>query len=155
MIEIKCPEVYTPFQGDTKIFAGGGITGCPNWQNYLVNKIHTFSVKSDSLRIFNPRRNDFNILDTDETKKQILWEHNHLELSDAIIFWFPKDTLCPITLFELGKYAKSDKHLFVGCDPEYARRVDVIEQLALIRPGIVVANNLDSIIHEIMYYTTY
>jgi hypothetical protein len=63
---------------------------------------------------------------------QIKWEFDHLKESDIIMFWFPKETVCPVTLFELGKWAMSDTDVIVGCHPEYIRKFDVECQLSLI-----------------------
>jgi hypothetical protein len=70
-------------------------------------------LKDTSLTLINPRRLDFDVENPDMEYEQIVWEHQNLEASDMISFWFPKETLCPITLFELGKYLKSNKKLFI------------------------------------------
>ncbi|MGE3809463.1 MAG: hypothetical protein AB7K24_32770 [Gemmataceae bacterium] len=53
--------------------------------------------------------------------------------ADAIMFWFPCETLCPITLFELGKWVATDKKLFIGHHPEYQRKNDIRIQVGLVR----------------------
>ncbi len=49
------------------------------------------------------------------------WEHDHLRRAKAIMFWFPSETLCPITLYELGAWTilarQTGTKLFVGADP--------------------------------------
>ena len=58
----------------------------------------------------------------------------------AILFWFPATSICPIALFELGrwswKYPGNIIAIFVGCDPAYPRRVDVEQQMKLARPEL-------------------
>ena len=66
----------------------------------------------------------------------------HLRLANAIAFWFPPETLCPITLFELGAWSMTDKPLFVGVDPKYQRRLDVKIQTKLVRPEITILESL-------------
>jgi hypothetical protein len=56
--------------------------------------------------------------------------------ADLISFWFPRETLCPITLYELGKWhGKADKPIVVGMHPDYPRRIDVEEQSKLVFRG--------------------
>src|SRR5690348_10230732 len=95
MIEIK-PPVYPQLE-NTPIFLAGGITDCPDWQSEVVEQL----VKTN-LMIFNPRRDYFDVEDSRMTFEQIRWEFAHLRLAKGVVFWFPKETLCPITLFELG-----------------------------------------------------
>jgi hypothetical protein len=52
-------------------------------------------------------------------------------MADLICFWFCKDTIQPITLFELGKYyfKKMPDTVFVGIEFGYPREADVIYQI--------------------------
>ena len=62
---------------------------------------------------------------------------------DCVVFWFPKESLCPISLFELGVVCRDSlKGLIVGMDLEYAKRDIVIEQLKLFRPDVNVVSSL-------------
>ncbi len=142
------PEVSD--QTTRTIFLAGGITNCPDWQAPVADQLDEMT----NLTIFNPRRTAWNMEGSDkESKKQILWEHDHLQKSETILFWFPSETLCPITLLELGKYLVSDKQLIIGTHPEYQRRLDVIVQSQLVRPDIVVWSNLDDMVfHFISKY---
>jgi len=77
--------------------------------------------------IFNPRRASFDVSDPSQTEVQIMWEFRYLRKANAILFWFPKETLCPITLYELGQWSVLSQQtrtaLFVGTHPEYQRKV--------------------------------
>jgi len=84
-----------------------------------------------------------------EDREQIEWENIHLKMADKIVFWFPYETLCPITLFELGKYLVSDKQIFVGCHRKYNKRNDVIIQVGLERPDLIIHDSLKSLSKEI------
>lgn len=132
-MHIQCPEFWKPENleecSDT-LFLGGGITGTQEWQIPFVEYLNGYD-----LTIFNPRRNNFDVNDPNATKFQIEWEFYHLRFARMRMFWFPSETLCPITLFELGKYCSSTDLLFVGCHPEYKRKVDVEVQLRLARPN--------------------
>lgn len=141
---ITCPQTDDRQDDDLpRIFMAGGISGCPPWQDAFLE-----TVAKVPAVFYNPRRPDFNSTDLSMTKEQIKWEVEHLDKADAMIFWFPCETLCPITLFELGKYAQKGKTLFVGCHPDYARKLDVEEQLALMRIDIVVRNNIAMVIQD-------
>ena len=51
-----------------------------------------------------------------------------------VLFWFPKESLCPIALFELGKELESGSRVVIGVHPEYSRRFDVITQVRCYDP---------------------
>lgn len=129
MIYIECPEelVFSNPNIPT-VFLAGGITNCPDWQLDMRNMLRDLRIT-----LMNPRRANFDITDPSMSSKQILWEHQHLRKAHSVIFWFPKETLCPITLYELGKVITSEKKLFIGTHPDYARRFDVLEQVRLMR----------------------
>lgn len=139
-------SVEPPF---STIFIAGGISNCPDWQNEAVSKILSETMHfSKTPLLFNPRRRNFPMDDPTAAKDQIYWEHKYLRVSDAILFWFPKETLCPITLFELGAFSSSRKPLFVGTDVEYKRRQDIIIQMELARPEVIVRSSLDDVVND-------
>lgn len=146
---VTCPDIFEcDMIGRTfKVFLGGGISNCPNWQ---LDMITLLNHADDKLVAFNPRRDSFDITNESDSEFQIEWEFDHLNLSDAILFWFPKETLCPITLYELGAAATKGKTIFVGCHPEYARSFDVKKQLSMIRPGVKVRDSLDDVAKDVM-----
>ena len=69
-------------------------------------------------------------------------------LPDGRRNWFSFETTQPIVLYELGRWAASDKPLAVGADPAYERRFDVVQQLGLARPGLTVHADLESTIED-------
>jgi hypothetical protein len=128
------------------IFLAGGISNCPDWQTPVAEKL----LANTDYTIFNPRRKDWNIDDeADEAQKQIIWEHEHLARSETILFWFPQETLCPITLLEYGKFLVSNRKLVVGTHLDYQRRFDVEVQGNLERPGLYVWSDLDLMVKSI------
>ena len=144
---IRCPEILPLRSGKPSLFLGGGITNCPDWQSYITEDL----LKLPDLDIVNPRRADFDSSDGN-IRPQIEWERDHLNRVDATLFWFPCETLCPITLFELGNAAarRDEKStIFVGCHKRYARREDVIIQLSLLRPEVKVVSYLDELIANV------
>lgn len=143
---VQCPEIYDGSgPKDVVIFIAGGISGCPDWQKEMVERFKGV----ENLVLLNPRRADFNMDNPGMTVEQIKWEYDHLNTSDAVIFWFPFHTLCPITLFELGVASALDQVIFVGCHPAYKRLLDVREQLALSRPDVTVHSDFNSIVTDV------
>jgi len=126
------------------VFLAGGITNCQDWQTYVVDKL-----KNEKITIFNPRRKNFPIGDSGAAKQQIDWEYERLRLANINSFWFPKETSCPIVLFELGSALEREKPLAIGTDPEYARKIDVEIQTEKRRPDLKIYYTLDELTEEI------
>ena len=125
--------------GGHGIFLAGGISGCANWQAEAVRLLADIPVA-----LFNPRRADFPLGDPNVARAQIEWEFRHLRRADVVLFWFAAGpSPQPITLFELGSQASVGKPLAVGADPDYIRRIDVVCQLGLLRPDLVVHDSLE------------
>ncbi|MEY4531003.1 MAG: hypothetical protein RLZZ156_1724 [Deinococcota bacterium] len=137
---IQCPAEANPQPLEKSLFLAGGISNCPDWQSEL-----TTMLENTDWLIINPRRADFDITNPNMTEEQILWEHRHLRLASAIAFWFPPETLCPITLYELGTWSASSKPLFIGVDPKYQRRLDVQIQTRLVRPEVPILESLEDL----------
>ena len=154
---------YTALYGGGSLFLAGGISGCFNWQEYVCNQLVEQYKPDRRVHIFNPRRVGNLAKEGDEALAQIKWEHDYLDLVSYISFWFPKETACPITLFELGKYCQilesdygdswlsCNDDLIIGMDPNYPRRFDVEAQMKLVygNKGIAFIYNLDEFIVEI------
>jgi hypothetical protein len=119
------------------IFLAGGISGVRDWQRDAIEHLGPVWPV-----IYNPRRADFPIGDDTAGALQIRWEFDLLAHADAILFWFSFETIQPIVLYELGRWAASAKPLAVGADPGYERRFDVVQQLGLARPGLTVHADL-------------
>lgn len=119
------------------VFMAGGITGCPDWQSELVDLL-----RDTTGTLLNPRRKNFPINDPNASEAQILWEHRMLRAADAISFWFPKDTLCPIVLYELGAWSMTGKPLFIAAESGYQRQLDVQIQTRFVRPDLMVSDSL-------------
>lgn len=142
---IEAPDTMSGLDVES-IFLAGGITGCVDWQK--VAKDALMSSNRYAL-IINPRRENFDLLDVDVAEEQIQWEANHLRMCTDIMFWFSSETVQPITLFELGRWCTDKSNIFVGCDPEYSRRFDVITQIGIYRPDIKIWDNLDDMLEYI------
>lgn len=145
---IECPDTFDPYHDFSllRVFMAGGITNCPDWQL----EARQMLLNDPNIMLINPRRSNFDVTIKTMTTEQIKWEFEHLKSADAVMFWFPKETLCPITLFELGVQSMiPERNIFVGCHPEYQRKLDVEVQLSLSRPEIIVRDSLSDVIGDI------
>ena len=70
--------------------------------------------------LFNPRQEDWHPEREGEMDYQVNWELEHMEKADFILMNFIPGSSSPITLLELGLYARSGK-LLVICTPGYYR----------------------------------
>ena len=138
-------EALNEYKGnEMSIFLAGGITNCSDWQKELTEKL-----KDLPITILNPRRKDFSTLSLGAEEEQVEWEFNHLRKASAISFWFSKETLNPITLLELGSQLSLNKKLFIGIDPDYQKKENVIIQTKLARPEIKIVYSLDELATQI------
>lgn len=141
------PDAQSAFdaQSEVSLFLGGGITGCEDWQAEMCHLL-----RDTDLVVINPRRKDWPINDPEASTKQIEWEYDHLQKAHMIMFWFSPETLCPITLFEYGKWIVRNKPLFVGCHPEYKRKLDVEVQTKFERPFQKVFTSIEEVAGSII-----
>lgn len=143
MIHIQAPADYHgPLPS---IFLAGGISGCELWQPRMVEMLASLEVA-----LLNPRRDNYPWHDPAAAEAQIRWEFEHLARVTAGLFWFPPQTLCPIALYELGRWSAGHRPMFVGVHPDYQRRLDVEIQLRLARPEVQIANSLDALAKQVI-----
>lgn len=117
-------EDQNPIEPSIKIFLAGTIDlgNSIDWQK----QVEDYYKKSNfnfNITIFNPRTVHYN---DDNIRNQINWELNHLEEADIIIMNILGNSKSPISLMELGLYAKSDK-LYVICEKDFYRYTNVEE----------------------------
>lgn len=144
MIYIEAPSLE--LTGDRPcVFLAGGITNVGDWQRTVTDRFEDLDTV-----VLNPRRRaiDFPIHAPGAGVEQIDWEYARLRDADCVLFWFPKETLCPIALFELGATLERDVEVCIGTDPEYRRRFDVVQQVGLRRPENEIWGSLDHLIEE-------
>lgn len=140
---VESPMEHVP-NVTPSLFLAGGISGCPDWQRHMVALL-----AGQDVALFNPRRADFPIHDPSAAPAQIEWEHRYLRMADAVLFWFPGETLCPIVLYELGAWSMTAKPIFVGVHPLYVRQQDVEIQTRLVRPDVTVVRSLGELAEQI------
>jgi len=149
MTLFHAPDFVPPSYFKRSLFLAGGIgalTPVSDWQSELVARL-----RDTDWTLLNPRRDDYPADNPHALREQIEWEHRHLQAAGAVSFWFPPETLCPITLYELGAWANwrgadgRQKPLVVGAHPDYAKRADLKIQLELTRPDIQLAASLEEL----------
>ena len=128
---IKSPSPLGKYPYQTTLFLGGSISEgkSRNWQSELSKELLT--AFGDDVVILNPRRSDWD--SSWEQKKtfkpfreQVEWELKAQEIADLRVYFFDPDTKSPITLMELGLFAKSNN--LVYCPEGYFRKgnVDIV-----------------------------
>lgn len=146
MFIVTAPQVIPAhLEHNPLIFLAGGISNCEDWQSKALEMLSSEESPMPTFGVLNPRRPNFNEC---EVIKQIQWEWLHFQKACAAIFWFPKETLCPITLFEYGKWLMTSNPVFVGTDPDYERRLDIVEQTRLENKEVVVFDQIESVINS-------
>lgn len=140
---IEAPE-YKFSKNKKSIFLAGSITDCPDWQKDVIEEL-----KDLDIIIFNPRRKNFPIKNPNAAFQQIKWEHDMLRKADIIPFWFSKETLGPIVLYELGAHSMTNKPITIGMNNGYERKNDVIVQTSLVRPDIKITSDFKVFIKNI------
>ena len=140
---------------NTKLFLAGGITNCSDHQAMMINLIQRFDEmhKCLNLTVYNPRRKTFNMNDPHASEEQICWEYEKLKSADVISYWFDAGSLNPIVLLELGAYClSSNKPCFIGVDPKYERKSDVLIQTKLARPKVEIVSSVTELTSQVLHY---
>jgi Nucleoside 2-deoxyribosyltransferase like len=141
---VECPAEYERSGEEQSLFLAGGITGCIDWQQQMRRLL-----EPSALVLVNPRRGTYDFGDPAAAEFQIGWEFRHLRQVSAILFWFAAEQIQPISLYELGAWSMSSKPIFVGVDPGYPRRQDVIVQTRLVRPEVQVVDSLEALARQV------
>ena len=94
---------------------------------------------------FNPRRREFHASPA-EMEYQVAWELAHLEAADLIVMNLLGDSRSPISLLEMGLYARSGK-LFVACSPDYYRYDNV--RITCRRYGVPLYDSLTALLDDL------
>lgn len=99
------------------------------WQAKLTEAITSLG---KNVTIYNPRRDDWDStweqhIENDNFYEQVRWELQALDDSDLIAMYYDPNTTSPISLLELGLYARSNK-LIVCCPEGFYRKgnVDIV-----------------------------
>jgi len=130
MKQIKAPNKYPDDTNKIILFLAGSIEmgKAVNWQDKVVGLLK----KRDNLIILNPRRDNWDSswkqdIKNKQFREQVEWELNAQEDADYILMYFDPNTKSPISLLELGLFAKSCKIIVVCPDGFWKKgNVDVV-----------------------------
>jgi hypothetical protein len=129
----------------TTVFLAGTIDmgDSEDWQS-------KFEQMDDRFVIINPRRDDWDSSwhdNSDTFNEQVKWELDNLEKCDVIIMNFEKGSKSPISLLELGLFAKSRK-IIVICPDGFYRKGNV--RIVCERHKIPLYENLNEFIDKLL-----
>lgn len=127
MKEIKAPGTF-PAHGPFIFLAGSIEMGtAENWQEKVKQGLGYKNVV-----LLNPRRDDWDSSwvqskENPKFREQVEWELRAQEIADCILMYFDPRTKSPISLLELGLFARSNK-MIVVCPEGFWRKgnVDVV-----------------------------
>jgi hypothetical protein len=141
--EIKAPNDFRVNSPVTKIFLAGSIEMgvAEDWQTKLSKDLEPYEIT-----ILNPRRDIFDkdlkqSIDTPAFYEQVTWELLAQESADIIAMYFVPNTKSPISLLELGLFARTGK-MIVCCPEGFWRKGNV--EIVCHRYGVPLHNNYDT-----------
>lgn len=136
-------------RGWASVFLAGSIEmgKARDWQSHVTESLKDY----EELVVMNPRRDDWGpswvqSIENDQFRWQVQWELNGLERADIIALYLDPGTMSPISLLELGLYARSRK--IVCCCPDGFWRKGNVEVLAA-EYAVHLVNSLDDLIRVI------
>ena len=145
MIEVQAPNPYKKTKH--MIFLAGSIEmgKAENWQTRVVE-----ALKNHDVTILNPRRTDWDsswkqTIDDPQFNQQVTWELQALEDATEILMYFDPATKSPISLLELGLFAKTGK-LIVCCPEGFWRKGNV--DIVCKRYGVFQVPSLDKLFNN-------
>ncbi|KAN0089033.1 hypothetical protein V8E51_019293 [Hyaloscypha variabilis] len=121
--EIMAPGAYE--KTGLTVFLSGSIDTPPaTWQ-----KTVTAALSHLDVTLLNPHREDWNETWREDASfkpwaEQVKWELDGMEAADIMAVYFGRKTEAPITLMELGLWARSGKCV-VGCSENYPKKGNV------------------------------
>ena len=138
MIYVEAPTSLDSLgeMGLPVVFLAGGITNCPNWQQYVRKILEEMELPQ--FYLVNPRRDNFPIHDPNAAREQITWEFHALNQSEIFSMWYSNaDSDQPICMYELGRhlarFANSEvDYVCIGVEPGYRRAQEVAIQTELV-----------------------
>jgi len=140
--EVKAPGEYNKLLHPS-VFLGGAIDQgkAANWQEKVVKALGDL----DGL-ILNPRRDDWEeSIDNPEFRKQVEWELKAQEGADLRLYVLLDDSKGPVTMLEIGLFAKKDSVL---CIEEGFYRRGNLEVIAE-RYNVPIYRKLDEMLEDL------
>jgi len=137
------------------IFLAGSIEmgKAVDWQTEVTKWLEDNCPDYQHLRIYNPRRSDWNSdwkqdINEPQFYDQVTWELDRIENSDLVVIYFAPDTKSPISLLELGKVSEMMTNSCIVCCPKgfwrkgnvdivcYKKNIPVVENLTELKLAI-------------------
>lgn len=117
------------------------------WQKQLEDEF----AGSEDIVLYNPRRESWDDswvqdINNVQFKEQVDWELHAMEAADLIIMYFAPETQSPVTLLELGLFARSGK-LIVCCPEGFWRKGNV--DIVCRKYGVQQLNTLEEIVQAV------
>lgn len=132
------------------LFLGGSIEmgAADEWQDRICEKLMNRGVDCD---VANPRREDWDSSWEQSTRcqefvDQVNWELEGLKRADLILMYFQPGTISPVSLLELGLYAK--RNVVVYCPEGFHKKGNV--DIVCARYGITVVETEDALIDYVV-----
>ena len=141
---ILAPDRTTEIVGKSVFLAGSIDMGeAIDWQAATIE-----ALADRPITILSPRRTDWDGSWPQDAafapfREQVEWELDMLDRADVIMLFFASGSKSPISLLELGLYAKS-KRIVVGCPAGFYRRGNV--QIVCERCGIEMVDSFEELL---------
>jgi hypothetical protein len=147
---IKAPRSLNGIgENRLSVFLAGSIEmgKAEHWQKQLEDE---FADREDIV-LYNPRRESWDSswvqdITNAQFEEQVEWELNAMEAADLIIMYFASETQSPVTLLELGLFARSGK-LIVCCPEGFWRKGNV--DIVCRKYGVQQVNTIEEIMQAI------
>tara|TARA_B100000686_G_C16677793_1_gene910147 strand:+ start:375 stop:827 length:453 start_codon:yes stop_codon:yes gene_type:complete len=150
MKQIQPPHSFDNIGKQPVIFLAGSIDmgSAIDWQAEIVTRM-----ADQDVTILNPRRDDWDssweqTIEHPQFREQVEWELKGLERADKILMYFAPGTKAPITLLEMGLFARSHPDKLIVCCPEGFWRkgnVDIVCKMY----GVRQVDTLDELIKAV------
>ena len=150
MKQIQSPHSYDNTGKQPVIFLAGSIDmgSAIDWQAEIVTRM-----ADQEVTILNPRRDDWDssweqTIEHTQFREQVEWELKGLERAEKILMYFAPGTKAPITLLEMGLFARSHPDKLIVCCPDGFWRkgnVDIVCKMY----GIRQVDTLDELIEAV------
>jgi len=136
-------------QDGFSVFLGGSIEvgNAENWQTFLEEKL-----SGTDIILFNPRRDDWDpswiqSKMNPNFRAQVEWELDALEKANIIAIYFEPGTKSPVSLLELGLFARTGK-MIVCCPEGFWRKGNV--DIVCARYGVKQVESLNDLAEHIL-----
>ena len=165
---MKKNKVFTPpFEYDNSVYSIDGVFPLNlflagtidngdslEWGKELIGELNSCDTVHP-IMIYNPRRDEWNAnASKDEMDKQIKWELHHLERADLIVMNILPNSKSPISLMELGLFAR-DKKMIVFCQESFYRYDNVRVVCQMYGIPLFNTNDISLIKNEVLKYASY